>query len=110
MPVNAMAPAAPPAEVSFMWPFRARSEPLRPEARPASRSYGKGARRVQMLAMAAAVAALALVSATAQPGSAGRPVKIVALGDSLTAGLGLQADAAFPARLQRALAEKGIAA
>ena len=63
-----------------------------------------------MLAMAVAVAALAVVSAAAQPGSAGRPVKIVALGDSLTAGLGLPADAAFPARLQRALAQKGIAA
>jgi acyl-CoA thioesterase-1 len=61
-----------------------------------------------MLALAAAVAALT-VSATAQPGSA-RPVKIVALGDSLTAGLGLPANAAFPARLERALAQKGIAA
>ncbi|HEV2955709.1 MAG TPA: arylesterase [Xanthobacteraceae bacterium] len=63
-----------------------------------------------MLAVAAIVAAVALVSAAAQPGSAARPVKIVALGDSLTAGLGLPADAAFPARLQRALAQKGIAA
>jgi acyl-CoA thioesterase I len=61
-----------------------------------------------MLALAAMVAALT-VSATAQPGSA-RPVKIVALGDSLTAGLGLPANAAFPARLERALAQKGIAA
>jgi acyl-CoA thioesterase I len=60
-----------------------------------------------MLALAAMVAALT-VSATAQPGSA-RPVKIVALGDSLTAGLGLPANAAFPARLERALAQKGIA-
>jgi len=63
-----------------------------------------------MLAMAAAGAGLALVSAVAQPAGAGRPVKIVALGDSLTAGLGLPADAAFPARLERALAQKGIAA
>jgi acyl-CoA thioesterase I len=63
-----------------------------------------------MLALAAVVAAVALASAAAQPGGAGRPVKIVALGDSLTAGLGLPADAAFPARLQRALAQKGIAA
>jgi len=61
-----------------------------------------------MLALAAMVAALT-VSATAQPGRA-RPVKIVALGDSLTAGLGLPANAAFPARLERALAQKGIAA
>ena len=62
-----------------------------------------------MLALAAMVAAAALVVAIAQPSSA-RPVKIVALGDSLTAGLGLPANAAFPARLERALAEKGIAA
>ena len=89
-----------------MWPFRARRAPLRPEPR----SYGKGARPVQMLAIAAVAASLALVSAAGQPGSAGRPVKIVALGDSLTAGLGLPADAAFPARLARALAQKGIAA
>ena len=39
-----------------------------------------------------------------------RPVKIVALGDSLTAGYGLPADAAFPARLEAALHAKGIAA
>jgi acyl-CoA thioesterase-1 len=38
------------------------------------------------------------------------PLKIVALGDSLTAGLGLPKDDAFPAKLQRALAKKGIAA
>src|ERR1043166_3078457 len=106
MPVNAMAPAGPPAEVSSMWPFRARRAPLRLEPR----SYGKGARAVQMLAIGAAVAVLSLVSAAAQPGSTGRPVKIVALGDSLTAGLGLPADAVFPVRLQRALAQKGIPA
>jgi len=39
-----------------------------------------------------------------------RPVKIVILGDSLTAGFGVPWDAAFPARLQRALQDKGIAA
>ncbi len=39
-----------------------------------------------------------------------RPVKIVVLGDSLSAGLGLPANAAFPARLEQALNTKGIAA
>ena len=39
-----------------------------------------------------------------------RPVKIVVLGDSLSAGLGLPADAAFPAKLAVALNAKGIAA
>ncbi|MGI8525517.1 MAG: arylesterase [Pseudolabrys sp.] len=36
-----------------------------------------------------------------------RPVKIVALGDSLTAGFGLPQQSAFTARLARALAAKG---
>jgi acyl-CoA thioesterase I len=62
-----------------------------------------------MLAIVATVAVSAVISAAAQPSSAGRPVKIVALGDSLTAGFGLPGDAAFPARLQRALTQKGIA-
>ena len=39
-----------------------------------------------------------------------RPVKIVVLGDSLSAGLGLPADAAFPAKLAQALKAKGVAA
>jgi acyl-CoA thioesterase I len=39
-----------------------------------------------------------------------RPIKIVVLGDSLSAGLGLPADAAFPAKLAQALTAKGIAA
>ena len=38
------------------------------------------------------------------------PVKIVALGDSLSAGFGLPTDAVFPARLAAALQAKGIAA
>ncbi|MBV9970767.1 MAG: arylesterase, partial [Xanthobacteraceae bacterium] len=38
-----------------------------------------------------------------------RPLRIVALGDSLTAGYGLPAEAAFPAKLERALAANGIA-
>ncbi|GJE62018.1 arylesterase [Methylobacterium trifolii] len=37
-----------------------------------------------------------------------RPLKLVALGDSLTAGYRLPADAAFPAVLERALATKGL--
>jgi acyl-CoA thioesterase-1 len=38
-----------------------------------------------------------------------KPVKIVVLGDSLSAGYGLPGQAAFPARLARALEAKGIA-
>ena len=39
--------------------------------------------------------------------AADRPLRIVALGDSLTAGLGLGAADAFPAKLERALRAKG---
>jgi len=45
-------------------------------------------------------------AAQATPADA-RAVKIVALGDSLTAGFGLPADAAFPARLAAALKARG---
>ncbi len=37
-----------------------------------------------------------------------KPIKLAVLGDSLTAGYGLPASAAFPVRLQKALKEKGI--
>jgi acyl-CoA thioesterase-1 len=42
--------------------------------------------------------------------AAERPVKIVVLGDSLSAGFGLPVEAAFPARLAKALDAKGAAA
>ena len=37
-----------------------------------------------------------------------KPIKMVVLGDSLSAGLGLPAAAAFPARLQKALKDRGV--
>ncbi|MGV7215599.1 arylesterase [Bradyrhizobium sp. UFLA05-112] len=37
------------------------------------------------------------------------PVKLVVLGDSLSAGLGLQGQDAFPMKLQKALQDKGVA-
>jgi acyl-CoA thioesterase-1 len=37
-----------------------------------------------------------------------KPIKMVVLGDSLSAGLGLSASSAFPARLQKSLAANGI--
>jgi acyl-CoA thioesterase-1 len=46
----------------------------------------------------------------AAPAQAAAALKIVALGDSLTAGLGLPAQATFPAQLQAALTAKGEAA
>jgi acyl-CoA thioesterase I len=59
--------------------------------------------------MAGLLALLSIASSgTARPGSAEqRPVRIVALGDSLTAGFGLPAAASFPARLEAHLKAKG---
>jgi acyl-CoA thioesterase I len=42
------------------------------------------------------------------PVAGAKPVKMVVLGDSLSAGLGLPASAAFPAQLQKALKIKGV--
>jgi acyl-CoA thioesterase-1 len=47
---------------------------------------------------------------TQAPAAEQRPVNVVVLGDSLSAGLGLPAAAAFPERLQSALMAKGVAA
>jgi acyl-CoA thioesterase-1 len=60
---------------------------------------------VQLFALVVTALALAVPRA----GAADGPVRIVALGDSLTAGFGLPANAAFPARLEQALRAKGIA-
>lgn len=72
--------------------------------------------RVERLARAGGgIAALmfALVMVLAIPMGAAAapaavPLKVVVLGDSLTAGYGLPAPAAFPARLQKALKDEGI--
>lgn len=63
--------------------------------------------RVQTFAL---VVALLLLAVPPNAAAADRPVRIVALGDSLTAGLGLPADGTFPAKLERALKARGIAA
>ena len=55
------------------------------------------------------VVTAALLAVAASWPAAAEPIRIVALGDSLTAGWGLSADTAFPARLQHALAARGIA-
>ena len=76
--------------------------------RAASRSYGSWAAWVQTFALAAAALALA-VSPNGHAAAAERPVRIVILGDSLTAGRGLPADSTFPAKLEHALKARGIA-
>ena len=50
---------------------------------------------------------MSLIFAAASAHAAPRPVKLVAFGDSLTAGYRLPADAAFPAVLERMLKAKG---
>ena len=82
-----------------------------------ARSYGTSARQVERRLQAFAhilvlgVALMTPGTAFAQThASAGaKPIKMVVLGDSLSAGLGLSAPEAFPERLQNALKSKGIA-
>ncbi len=92
-----------PGEVSFMWSrfsgaFRA------------SASYGKPGLQVQAALRLLGLALGFYVAAGLFPSFAAEtPVRIVALGDSLTAGFGLPAEAAFPVRLERSLKAKGHA-
>jgi acyl-CoA thioesterase-1 len=61
-----------------------------------------------LLVLGLSLVATAPVFAQA-PASEAKPIKMVVLGDSLSAGFGLPAAAAFPERLQNALRAKGIA-
>jgi acyl-CoA thioesterase-1 len=65
--------------------------------------------RVQTFALLAVALVLALLARGPTAAAGDRSVRIVVLGDSLTAGLGLPADEAFPAKLERALKAKGLA-
>jgi acyl-CoA thioesterase-1 len=58
-----------------------------------------------IFACAAALAALIVPAPSAR--AQGQPIRLVALGDSLTAGYGLPQEAAFPVVLERALKAKG---
>ena len=62
-----------------------------------------------MLVLSLLLLAPATASAQVTAARETKPVKMVVLGDSLSAGFGLSAPAAFPARLQKALQSKGIA-
>jgi acyl-CoA thioesterase-1 len=62
-----------------------------------------------MLVLGTVLALPGTAFAQTQPVKETKPIKMVVLGDSLSAGLGLSAPAAFPARLQKALEAKGIA-
>lgn len=77
------------------------------------RSYGNSDSAVERrygFFMHIAVLMLALMT-VADPAwaDATKPIKLVILGDSLSAGLGLPAQDAFPTKLQKALQAKGIA-
>jgi acyl-CoA thioesterase-1 len=61
-----------------------------------------------LVQIGALLLAFAACFAPLTAGAADRPVQIVALGDSLTAGYGLPAEAAFPVRLEKALKAKGL--
>ena len=61
-----------------------------------------------MLVLGMALMAANPAFAQAPAAGAGKPIKMVVLGDSLSAGLGLSASAAFPARLKESLKIKGI--
>ncbi len=75
-----------------------------------------GRQRLRRLALTVAAAILAMFGAAsiaplsadgAERNAGGEPVRIVALGDSLTAGFELPPSAAFPVQLEKALTEKG---
>ncbi|QDM20045.1 arylesterase [Tardiphaga sp. vice154] len=78
-------------------------------------SYGTWRRRVEGLSctfawlIAAGLVLSAPIAPAAAQDAAAKPVRLVVLGDSLSAGYGLPANAAFPVRLQAALKDKGTA-
>jgi acyl-CoA thioesterase-1 len=61
-----------------------------------------------MLVSGLVMAMMGPVFAQTPATGATKPIKVVVLGDSLSAGLGLSASSAFPARLQKSLKLKGI--
>jgi acyl-CoA thioesterase I len=63
---------------------------------------------VHMLVLGLALMAVEPAVAQTSEASEAKPIKMVVLGDSLSAGFGLPAPAAFPVRLQNALKAKGI--
>jgi acyl-CoA thioesterase-1 len=82
-----------------------------------ARSYGTFAAGVErqvrvfvhMLVLGMVLMAAGTAFAQTSAAREAKPIKMAVLGDSLSAGLGLSASSAFPARLQKSLAAKGIA-
>lgn len=78
--------------------------------------YGPPAAVINALAASLLAAVMTLVAAVAPAGrpamaaaAAAEPVRLLLLGDSLTAGYGLARGDAFPAQLERALRQEGLA-
>jgi acyl-CoA thioesterase-1 len=69
--------------------------------------FAKGAARFRLMTMLLALSACLLAAVSPAANAADRPLRIIAFGDSLTAGYGLPASAAFPAQLQKALETTG---
>jgi acyl-CoA thioesterase-1 len=67
-------------------------------------------RRPEVTALAAAGLLVAAVAASIPVPAAAEPVRILAFGDSLTAGYGLPAEQGFVARLQQAIDKAGLSA
>src|SRR5688500_2025804 len=82
---------------------------MRLSMKPSYGTFRSLVERLSQMLSPAIVAGLVLMSpdfiASAR---AQAPIKLAVLGDSLSAGYGLPAAAAFPARLQRALRDKGV--
>jgi acyl-CoA thioesterase I len=83
-----------------------------------ARSYGTFAFAVEsrrrlfahILVLMLGLTAPGMALAPAAVAGEAKPARLVVLGDSLSAGLGLSASDAFPAKLQKALKDKGIEA
>src|SRR5436305_9916279 len=81
-----------------------------------ARSYGTSAGAVEgplglfvhILVLSLGLMTAGIASAQTSPAAPAKPIKMVVLGDSLSAGLGLSGPAAFPVRLQKSLETKGI--
>jgi acyl-CoA thioesterase-1 len=63
---------------------------------------------VHILVLGVALMTAGTALAQTQAAAEAKPIKMVVLGDSLSAGLGLSASAAFPQRLQKSLKSKGM--
>lgn len=73
------------------------------------RSYGRSQAAVQRLVVSVVLALCCMFGQVGAVKATERPVNIVVLGDSLSAGFGLTVEDAFPAKLAAALKAKGAA-